>query len=378
MILRKAEIKKYFKEKKEFYTHIINYIDQQSKPGINFQNLILYEVQKYVENIKDLKEFLQIILRISNNHYHNADFFSKIEQLLIYVTKDIKQNFKNAEIYRIFKSNKHIVLFLIEKKIIELDKSIINLILQKNNQYASFFYPEISSLIEEEKRKALENEIIKNNSDNLTNFEEKRKNGENDSIICQLIRKDSIEEFNNYVIDQKVSLTSKIQPSIFETNEFLINNEPSLIEYAAFNGSIQIFQYLYANRIELKPSLWLYGAHGQKNIDIIRILEQNHIEPDDQSFEKVLEEAIKSHHNEIAKYIFDKLMKNDVKKFNIENNYSENVFSYAFHYSNYLFLPDEFDGNKFVFYYACQYNYFDLVKLLLSIDNININEPIIL
>ena len=84
---------------------------------------------------------------------------------------------------------------------------------------------------------------------------------------------------HNYYLD------SKIEQSIYETNSFLlknsienpekqmykylnhkrlkIKNEISLIEYAAFYGSIQIFQYLRMNNASLNKSLWLYAIHGQ-------------------------------------------------------------------------------------------------------------------
>ena len=76
-------------------------------------------------------------------------------------------------------------------------------------------------------------------------FDEKLKIGENDSYICHLIRNDSIEKFVIFVNQTNLNLSSQIKSSIFETNLFLIkNDETTLIEYAAFFGSIQIFQYL--------------------------------------------------------------------------------------------------------------------------------------
>lgn len=48
-----------------------------------------------------------------------------------------------------------------------------------------------------------------------------------------------------------------------------------MIEYAIFNGSIQIFQYLKLNNTQLTPSLWFYSIHC-KNPEIIHILEENH------------------------------------------------------------------------------------------------------
>ena len=95
------------------------------------------------------------------------------------------------------------------------------------------------------------------------NFFEKRKKGENDSYICKLIQNDSVEDFVSHVTKNNYSLRSKIVPSIYETNSFLIkNSEPSLIEYAVFFGSIKIFQYLRFNNVDLTQSLWIYTIHG--------------------------------------------------------------------------------------------------------------------
>ena len=55
-------------------------------------------------------------------------------------------------------------------------------------------------------------------------------------------------------------LTSKIKESFFETNPYLLENKENmtLIEYAAFFGSIQIIQFLNLSSVPLKTSLWMY------------------------------------------------------------------------------------------------------------------------
>ena len=45
----------------------------------------------------------------------------------------------------------------------------------------------------------------------------------------------------------------------------------TLIEYATFYGSIQIFKYLLNNNVGLTESLWMYAVHGQ-NSEIIDIM----------------------------------------------------------------------------------------------------------
>ena len=110
-------------------------------------------------------------------------------------------------------------------------------------------------------------------------FYEKRKTGENDSNICELIQNDSVENFVQYITKNFYSLNSRIAQSVYETNSFLIkNNQPSLIEYEAFFGSIEIFQYSKINNVEMKESLWFYTIHGN-NPEIIHLLEESHDKP---------------------------------------------------------------------------------------------------
>ena len=60
----------------------------------------------------------------------------------------------------------------------------------------------------------------------------------------QIIQNDSIDEFAKCVFKNVTSLNSKIEKKFHEINQFLIPGLHSLIEYAAFYGSVQIFQYL--------------------------------------------------------------------------------------------------------------------------------------
>ena len=169
-------------------------------------------------------------------------------------------------------------------------------------------------------------------------FYEKRKKGENDNYICQIIQQDLIDDFVIYVNHKNLPIqTTKIIPeSIFETNSFLLKNEPSLIEYAAFYGSIQIFNYLKYNKVELSPSLWLYSIHG-KSAEIISILEEEKVKPKDQNYDEYLKESIKCHHNDFAEYIINNLIDKNDMKFSFKN-FDKNIFSYCFHYITTFFI----------------------------------------
>ena len=355
--------KNYISQKKEFLKVLLSFLDTQDN---NDDQQLLFELidsQKFSENREELKELLYLLSKISKNHHRTPNFFIRIEQILLYCDDQIKQTFSNNEIFSIFKTNKRILLFLFENKTIAMNDFIFQYLKSKNND--GYFSPEI--------QKFIKNENSEISIESTSNFEEKRKIGENDDYICELIRNDSIDEFVIYVNQTNLSLSkTTIKPSIFETNSFLLKNkETSLIEYAAFFGSIQIFQYLRLNNVDIKQSIWLYSIHS-KNADLIHLVEECDVNPPNDSFERCFEESIKCHHNEIAYYFQTNFLteKTDFP------NYNENPLLYCFRFRNYEFFPTDFE-NKFINFYLSQYDYINLVQLLLKEKRIELNDTIV-
>ena len=369
------EIKKYICQKKELYDILLEYIDCNDQLSIYFQNLIdIFENQEIKESQAEFRLFLHTLSKISKNHYRDQFFSHKIEKILIYMKEDIKQTFSNSQIMNIFKNNKLILLFLLTNQIIDNDEFFEFVIIKNDIDYFSFFYVEMKGILDEKVRLQIEEELSRAGNDN---FEENRLKGENEKCICEIIRKDMIDEFVIYVNRTNLPLSKwTIQHSIFETNSFLLKNKKgtTLIEYAFFFGAIQIVKYLLLSQVKLTSSLWLFAIHSN-SADMIHLLEENHVIPEDESYEEVLKEAIKCHHNEIAEYIQDNLLDQDVEQDNIEINFDENVLSYSFHYCNFRFFPNNF-SNKFVFYYACLYDYYEIVEFLLKNKRIKINEKL--
>ena len=189
-----------------------------------------------------MAQFLSILKSISDNHHRDADFNANIKKILKHFQDQIKQTLSNEKIFRIFESNKLIVLFLLKNGIIDFTetiyKELINNIEANGNRYCHFFYPELEKLKGAKAMKSIKDEILSIDPTAFDNFESKRQEGENDSYICLLIRNDSVEEFIAFVQRQNISVCSEIRQSIFETNSFLIENKnTSLIEYSAFFGS---------------------------------------------------------------------------------------------------------------------------------------------
>ena len=63
--------------------------------------------------------------------------------------------------------------------------------------------------------------------------------------VDSLIRSDSVEDFIIYTNRTNLSLLTKIKPTIYEKNSFLIDKEPTLIEYAVFLDQFRSFNCMW-------------------------------------------------------------------------------------------------------------------------------------
>lgn len=392
------EIQNQFNQMKELQSNLIGFIDKEDEAEEYLMNLkTCIDDQNILKNREDFKLFLHLLVSISNDHYRYPNFFEKIERILLDFKAEIEQYFTNKEIFRLFKTNKRLLLFLVKQKIFVFDQQISERILMKRKyrelKYPQYFAPEVkpfydqiknrdtSKESEDEEQKKIEEEFNKEMSKEIPeDFDEKRLIGENDDHICHMIRNDMIEEFITFINQNNYPLNSTISQSIFETNNFLLYEKPPLIAYAAFYGSVAISKYLYDKDVELSPSLWPYAVHSD-NPSMINFLEENNVEYDDgvnESFpykETVLE-AIKCHNNDVVNYIKDKYNKEGFKKSqNDEFKYklNEHIISYSFRYYNFNYFPEKIKSNS-IFFYFCIYGYTTLVKMYITNHRIDINK----
>lgn len=379
-------VEAYIENKRAIQAALLNYIDGEND---DFQHLIqILREQNVREDANDLKDFLILLNIISCNHHRFANFFSKFENLLHFLGDDIRNKFSNSEIYQIFKNNKRILLYLLQENIITLDREIFlglykYQLLNKNCYFCEYFAPEIRTFIDRQENineLNFDETLIQKVSITVPNdFYEKRKNGENDCYLCNLIRNDLIDDFIVYVNRNNLPVNSTIAQSIYETNKFLFKNDPSLIEYSAFYGSIQIFQYLRINNANLSSKLWLYSIHG-RNAELIHLLEYNHIEPPNKSFKKCLNESIQCHHNNFANYIKETLLQrhNEVEEENDDDdNYNDydifhelNELSCIFKYHNYELFPNDLTNSTSIIYNLIAYNYSKLFDIYSNSQNL--------
>ena len=389
------EIQEYLKEMKSFYEVFQQFLDDEKD---NFEQMYQNLVQKIkdekiLENQHKLKSVINFVSKFTLNHHRCTMYNAKLERFFSLIKDPLKKNFTDEEIIKLFAENKRILLILIDQHIIDINDKNVYLILNNDlyfYHFSDYLFPEFKPFLTERTIKRITEEFPEN-------FEEKRRNGENEDLTCQLIRKDAFDEFIIHQNKIELNLDSTVSSSIFETNPFLMGKNPSLIEYAAFYGSIKIFNYLKLNKIKLTTSLWLYAIHGN-NPEIIQILIDEKIKPpvlekidhsiegvskmkfnfnqnneeeeeeeekeDESSFSYVLclLEAIKCHHNQIVNFFRDNY--NNFESINFLNLFLESY--------NFFFLTKD-DLIKENFYKLCIYDYYIPVEYFVLSNEVDIN-----
>lgn len=315
---------------KTIQDYILNFIEHGYDIEENYEKINKFiNESKILSNEHEFKMLVHLIASIIANHNRLPSFFEKFEQILNLIKDPILKYFTSNEIREIFKTNKRILLFLKKENFIKIGQ--IDL-MQK--------IPD--------------------------NYDEMAKKNENEDYVCELIRKDSIEDFIIFVNKNDYSLNNTIKQSVNETNSFLIKRLfVKLIEYASFFGSTQIFKYLIANGAVATPSIWEFGVHSD-NPELISLFEENKIIPNDNSYIECYAESIKCHHNQMANYIQSNFLKEGDEK---SNKATEAIYE-SF---NFYYFEESFTNPSAIFY-LIKYDYLYFIELLSSNINIDVNN----
>lgn len=342
-------IRDYLDRMQPIQTALIDFLDARTEKEkeTNYKKLF-YVLDDIKEDGNLLKSFLHLLLKVSKNHHHQKDYFNYVDNILNTFREEILKYYSNSEIFSIFKGHRRILLYLIKSKMIKIDQFVYTKM--ENDKYSVYFSPEIKEYLDKEQAMSITRE-----------FDDKRLAGENDSELASIIRDDDLKKFTEFVEEKNLKLSKKMTKSTFETNSFLLNNEPTIIEYAAFFGSFEIYQYLRLAEVEVKPSIWLYAIHGE-SMKIIQDLVDSKIKAEDKTYKKCLEEAIKCHNNKAASYIQSNLLK-------CKENPAP---AFALQYYNFnLMRKDSIDES--VFFDLCSLDYQILVDILIKTGKIDIN-----
>lgn len=349
-------------------TAIFKFLDDDENSQHNFSHLIeLLDNQRIRENPPEFRLFMHLLSKIANNRHRKTNFFNRIFQILDHFRTEITQTYSNYELFNLFKKSKQILLFFIKENMLIIDQQIydkIKLIKYRNKFYLHYFYPEVKNFLDAQTLKKMK-ELKTIDEDN---FEEKRNKGENESYVCELIRKDSLQKFVECLAIGNMTYDTKIKKSIFETNYFLANTETTLLEYAVSCGSIHISIYLLSKAKSFSNYFWFYLIHGN-NAKILHLVESKNCFPTEKNFESCFIEAIKCHHVEIFKYLSNTYLKNNVE---FQNRLILNIF----HFYNFGLIEKEFVGQSYL-HLMCFCDYYSLVKLAIETMDLDLNSKII-
>ena len=112
------------------------YFSDEGNIEENFQNIIDFlNSHKITDNKYDFKLLLRFILKIANNHHRTPNFFRKLERIIQIIEGEMKQQFSNLEIFKLFESNKRILLYLIQNQILAVDESIASIMKKLQLKY---------------------------------------------------------------------------------------------------------------------------------------------------------------------------------------------------------------------------------------------------
>ncbi|OHT04095.1 hypothetical protein TRFO_28467 [Tritrichomonas foetus] len=244
--------------------------------------------------------FLHLIACISITRPGVQSLNSKISSLLLILqTKyDFKSMFPPTIIFDMFERNKLMLLYLYQIGIIDLETL-------KKKMYSElfiYFFPEIKEADPTYFRIQGENYYISKACqylDNIDEFKRLREEGHSEDPVSKLIRNDDLNAFIDFLSKNNYSLDSMIGSSIFEPNAEIRFSGPSVIEYAMIFGSINIFKYLWANKIKVSRSSLRYSIIGG-NLEIIHILaDESNYEFNDECLQK----CVLYHHDNILEYL---------------------------------------------------------------------------
>ncbi|OHT14527.1 hypothetical protein TRFO_15042 [Tritrichomonas foetus] len=181
--------------------------------------------------------------------------------------------------------------------------------------------------------------------------------------LSLIIRNDDCDKFQNICSSPAFKLNSRIE-SIGITKIMPNPQEnPTLIEYAAFFGSIKIFKYLLIHIDSLPQSLVLYAVSGG-NIEILHLCEQHNC-----SFNDCIKYAVKYRHYDMISWLIETKQCQLDYKYIIKYHANEFIIKFL---QEFISKNDKNILSKML-YSSVKYNNYCLTSFLTNFPNTNLN-----
>lgn len=218
--------------------------------------------------------------------------------------------------------------------------------------------------------------------------------------IIAAVKEDDVDSLQTITSTPGFDIDSMIN-DIFLPTRVLENKSISLIRYSALFGSVKCFKYLLLNHASIEQNSLLYSssftaqtyAIAGGNTEIIRLVEQQGILP----IKEEIKLAIMFHHSEIVQWLIERFQVTSLDEIYLKLCIDSENFKYLDLFSTFntysifeaacsascveiarLILENYNVQVIDSFVKACEWNRFDIVKLILDIkgDSFNVNQTV--
>lgn len=316
---------------------LINFLDDETANNEEFNQLLFHlDNSDIIKTSSQMYLFLQCLGNIINYHYERVSKLDYLKKIINHLSNKITELLNQTQLFYIAKNSKLLLLTLIKTRILDIDFFVKYLIrLCPNSNLAYYLTPEFKEYSDKHTNQLdssvqeffSSKEIIYNSQDegdnsddeenndyeivhenlfemlhiDMDEYIELREKGENTSIFTKQIQEDNFEDFNILMEKNGMKINKRIDFQIYDSHDYPLfkNTMPSIFEYAAYNGSLEICKYLTLQNANYESQSWLYAIHG-RNAEIIHLLEEHGIEC---KYSEAFLYAIKCHNNNFAEYI---------------------------------------------------------------------------
>lgn len=320
-------------------------------------------------------ELSKLITIIQIGFFARHSYYDKYEKLIEELLPYIKQFFTSDEIYY-FSILNQIKLFFYQKGLITIDT-----IIQKSKIFKSVSYLFAYEIYQERNEEFIKFFGSKEfffkevGYSTFESFLEFRKAWTNDNPVSVSIRADDADKLQELIAKTNLNYDYQIPYSIYEDLScfFKKKNMPSMIDYAAFYGSVNVFKYLMMNNSKITQKTMEYAVYGGC-YEIIHILENTNC-PNSSA----LEASIRVHNNELYDYFINTVgLKHDSKTIiRTVINYNIKVFKEILSDEdsfNNLPLISNKSGSSLLGISISQI-FPDFTEMFINIEGFDINKP---
>ncbi|OHS99867.1 hypothetical protein TRFO_08164 [Tritrichomonas foetus] len=199
--------------------------------------------------------------------------------------------------------------------------------------------------------------------------------GMNEDEVASVIRKDDLETFMTMINEQKINFYYEIPHSQYDHVKFINSSHkrPSVLEYSAFFGSVNIFKYIYSHNISLSDTLPRFAVAGA-NSEIIHLC----IEKGQNFSKNCMNVAIQFHRYQVCEFLNMTIRQPFRVKHFMRTLKFYNIHIFLKILPLFIDQPNITDkfGDWTLLHCACNNGNLDMVQFILSLDGIDKNKVV--